>query len=234
MNLPDIGVPYAVRRSTRAKHLQAAVRKGQVEVVVPGWAQARHVRRFVDHARGWIIAKSRQLEEHTGTVLPERCESGSVVRLDGETVDLRVAAGFWPEPSIEHTGDLLLRVPLVAGRSPEKDARRLLRAWLVERVERAARHAIARFAPRLGVVPAGLEIKDQQTLWGSCGRHGKIHLNWRLVGAPPPVFDYIVVHELCHLVERNHGPKFWQLVAELMPGYEAHKSWLREHGSLLG
>lgn len=234
LDLPDVGAPFLVRRSTRAKHLQAAVRHGQVEVIVPGWARPRHIRRFVLQARTWIVAKNRELDETTDTVLPRRCESGAKVRLDGDRTSLRVDAGFWPSASVEHTDELIVRVPLTAAMTVEESARRLLREWLEQRALAAAEHSIARFSPRLGATPSAVAIKDQKTLWGSCGRNGRIHLNWRLIGAPPPVFDYIVVHELCHLRERNHSPRFWKLVEELMPRYREPKSWLRRHGRLLG
>jgi predicted metal-dependent hydrolase len=105
--------------------------------------------------------------------------------------------------------------------------------WLGRRALEDARSHVERRAPRLGRKPTSLRIGDQKTLWGSCSSRGAISLNWRLVAAPPAVFEYVVVHELCHLVERNHGEAFWQLVGELMPDYREHRSWLKKHGVAL-
>ncbi len=96
-----------------------------------------------------------------------------------------------------------------------------------------AQRLMAIEAPRLGVRPAGLRIADQRTLWGSCGASGRISLNWRLVLAPPEVLRYVVIHELAHLVHRNHSARFWNLVERQMPDFAIARRWLREHGSQL-
>ena len=83
---------------------------------------------------------------------------------------------------------------------------------------------------RLGVAYSRVRIGDQRTLWGSCSPGGSISFNWRLVLAPLKVFDYVVVHELCHLRVPNHSPAFWALVERHRPDWRASRRWLREHG----
>jgi predicted metal-dependent hydrolase len=85
-------------------------------------------------------------------------------------------------------------------------------------------------AARLQVTVARIAIRDQRTRWGSCSSRGTLSFNWRLVLAPLEVAGYVVVHELCHLREPNHSPRFWQLVAAARPGYRDHRGWLAEHG----
>ena len=89
---------------------------------------------------------------------------------------------------------------------------------------------IAEEAPRLGVTVTRIAIRDQRTRWGSCSSRGTLSFNWRLVLAPPEVAGYVVVHELCHLREPNHSPRFWRLVAGARPGYPEQRRWLAEHG----
>ena len=107
------------------------------------------------------------------------------------------------------------------------------RSQLRERARQVARELIAAESARMGVKPAGLRIADQKTLWGSCGHRGLISLSWRLVLAPPEVFRYVVIHELAHLVHRNHSQRFWALVARYLPEFDRHRRWLREHGAAL-
>ena len=78
--------------------------------------------------------------------------------------------------------------------------------------------------------PGRIAIRDQKSRWGSCSRKGNLNFNWKLIMAPPPALDYVVIHELCHLHEFNHSPRFWQLVAAQMPEYESWKKWLKQHG----
>ncbi|HEV2592839.1 MAG TPA: M48 family metallopeptidase [Gaiellaceae bacterium] len=82
----------------------------------------------------------------------------------------------------------------------------------------------------LGVRYKRLSIRDQVSRWGSCSSAGSLSFNWRLVLAPHDVLDYVVVHEVCHLVEHNHGAAFWALVAKRRPEYRDSKDWLDMHG----
>lgn len=86
---------------------------------------------------------------------------------------------------------------------------------------------------RLGLRHRRLTVRDPRTRWGSCGADGSIMLSMRLALAPPEVFRYVVVHELCHLRWRGHGPRFWALVARQMPDFARHRTWLRQHGHTL-
>jgi predicted metal-dependent hydrolase len=85
-------------------------------------------------------------------------------------------------------------------------------------------------AERLGVAVCRIRVGDQRTLWGSCSPSGSLSFNWRLVLAPLEVFDYVVVHELCHLRVPNHSRAFWNLVERRRPGWRDSRQWLREHG----
>ena len=85
-------------------------------------------------------------------------------------------------------------------------------------------------AVALGVTYSRITMRNQRSRWGSCSSSGALSFNWRLVLAPHDVLDYVVVHEVCHLVELNHGPAFWRLVEKRRPGYVESKQWLDDHG----
>ncbi len=76
-----------------------------------------------------------------------------------------------------------------------------------------------------------IRIGDQKTRWGSCSSKGTISYNWRLILMPERIQNYVVVHELCHLLEMNHSPAFWKKVSEVLPDYQSSRKWLKEHGS---
>lgn len=80
---------------------------------------------------------------------------------------------------------------------------------------------------------ARITIRDQKTRWGSCSSRGNLNFNWRLVMAPPPIIDYVVIHELAHLIELSHSPRFWETVERYCPDHREHRRWLREHGPRL-
>jgi predicted metal-dependent hydrolase len=114
------------------------------------------------------------------------------------------------------------RLRLDARAVSEEEARRGARELVTMVVEEEA--------PALRVSYRRIEIRDQRTRWGSCSPRGTLCFNWRLVLAPFEVLDYVVVHELCHLREPNHSPRFWGLVATRRPGWREQRDWLHIHG----
>lgn len=78
-----------------------------------------------------------------------------------------------------------------------------------------------------------IRIGDQKTRWGSCSSSGTISYNWRLILMPEAILDYVVVHELCHMIEMNHSARFWARVAEILPDYQMRRKWLKENGKFV-
>jgi len=83
----------------------------------------------------------------------------------------------------------------------------------------------------LGKQPIGLEIRDLGFRWGSCGKSGSLNFHWATILLPPSIVEYVVVHELVHLIEPNHTPEFWTRLERVMPDYESRKKWLAENGA---
>lgn len=104
---------------------------------------------------------------------------------------------------------------------------------LHQEAKRVLPEKVAYFAERLGISYGRVTIRCQKTRWGSCSSKGAISLNCLLLLAPQSVQEYVIVHELCHCREMNHGPAFWQLVAEALPTYQKERQWLKTHGSVL-
>jgi len=135
------------------------------------------------------------------------------------------------DEAIEH------HLPWLARRLAEAVEPRLGLERLRLTEEQGRREARARLAllaqseaAALGVQYTRLTVRDQRSRWGSCSASGALSFNWRLVLAPHDVLDYVVVHEVCHLVEHNHGLAFWRLVERRRPAYRESKRWLDEHG----
>ena len=132
-----------------------------------------------------------------------------------------------PEPGrrrAHRSGDVL-RVPADDPAAIERWLRRAARDEITPRAHRAA--------AALGVEVARVTIRDPRTRWGSCSSTGSLSFSWRLVLAPEEVLDYVVWHEVCHLREMNHSPRYWALVARHCPGYEEPRRWLRRNATAL-
>ncbi|MBI4677731.1 MAG: M48 family metallopeptidase [Elusimicrobia bacterium] len=115
-------------------------------------------------------------------------------------------------------------------RAPRRGRRR--RAG--DRLRQVLAQRLAFWSDKMGVRYRRVFIKNQRTRWGSCSKKGNLNFNRRLLWAPPEVLDYVIVHELGHLVEMNHSKRFWALVADWCPDYRKHKDWLRENSRDLG
>jgi predicted metal-dependent hydrolase len=120
-------------------------------------------------------------------------------------------------------------------RSKQRPRLSLDRRSVSEAEARAAMRELASMlieeeAPRIGVKPARIQVRDQRSRWGSCSTRGTLSFNWRLVLAPLDVLDYVVVHELCHLRHPDHSRRFWGLVEQHRPNWRVQRDWLHEHG----
>ena len=117
--------------------------------------------------------------------------------------------------------------------TPTKDQtilKNALQKWYKREAKKIIIKRLEFYKPKFSVEPGIIKIKEQKKRWGSCSSKGNIYFNWRAVMAPPPVIDYIIVHEMSHLIHRNHSDKFWKLVESILPDYKVRKKWLRDYG----
>ncbi|MEJ5302110.1 MAG: M48 family metallopeptidase [Bacteroidales bacterium] len=112
-------------------------------------------------------------------------------------------------------------------------ASQLLKKWYIKQAEEKIIPKVKTYAKNLGVKYNTIKILNLKYRWGSCTPKDNINFNWRLIKAPIYVIDYIIVHELAHLIEPNHNPEFWNIVSIQLPHYYRAKEWLKENGHLL-
>ena len=198
-----------------------------VIVVVPRRLSPDHGEALLrEHAR-WVLAHIERIEarrtrhdQPEGTILWQGCPMRIRIGADTEQRAGRVAPG---------DGELVLHLPS-HGRC---DPRRVLETWFADQARRFIMERVRWHAPRMGVNPQRIAIRGQRARWGSCSRAGRLSFNWRLAMAPPEILDYVVVHELAHLLEPNHGRGFWAAVHAHCPDTPRHRKWLRDHGDTL-
>jgi predicted metal-dependent hydrolase len=111
--------------------------------------------------------------------------------------------------------------------------REVLRDWYIARAKEKILNRVEQRACELGVGFAAAKIVDNRYRWGSCTVKNNVNFNWRLIKAPMFVIDYVIIHELVHLIETNHTPRFWNIVRANTPTMEKAKLWLKEYGQVL-
>ncbi len=188
-------------------------------VVLPYRARLQDALEAVRAHAGWI---AKQVEARPARIL---FADGTVIPVLGRTRtirhDPRAPAG------VREEGDTLR----IGG--PEERLGLRVVAWLKRQVRAAIEKAIACKAVQLGRSPQRIVLRDTRSRWGSCSATGTLSFSWRLILAPPEVLDYVVAHELAHLVVRGHGPEFWRVAAELADDVTAGRAWLRRYGQTL-
>ncbi len=226
VDLDGRAVEVRLRPSAAARQLSMRLdpRDGAVLLTLPKGSTPAQGLAFVCSKADWLRARL--------AALPPRHLFAPGQRLPLLGVEHRLEhrpearGGVWAEAGVIH----------VSGQA-DFFARRVT-DWL----KRQARNEITRLAEPMAAALAhsagarplrGIAIKDTQTRWGSCSSRGDLAFSWRLVLAPPEVLQYVVAHEVAHLAEMNHSPRFWRLVRKLSPEAPALRAWLKRHGAEL-
>jgi len=235
IQLGDRTLSYQLRRSPRRRTIAIAIDPHEGLVVYsPMRMSAEGLGDFLRDKARWILAHARQHEEARARTPVLAWQPGDDVPFRGRRVTLTVLPGAAQGEVALEGEQLTVRTPPEDGLVPEGPRiRGLVVRWLREQ---AAAHVAARvqdFEGRLDVQPRRVRVRDQKRRWGSCSAHGVLNFNWRLILAPEAVLDYVVVHELCHLKEMNHSPRFWAWVERILPDYGTPRSWLRQNAMLL-
>jgi predicted metal-dependent hydrolase len=215
-------LPVTFVRSARARRVSLRVDSAHRRVLLTAplrMARATAVG-FAEAQAGWIAARLKRLPERRPFV------DGAEVPLFGEPLRLRHRSdrrgAVWREGSEIH----------VAGQAEHLPRR--LRDWLTAELRRRLVPLVQAKAQRVERAVKRITVRDSRSRWGSCGPDGGLSFSWRLVFAPPEVLDYLVAHEVAHLVHLNHSPRFWALARDLCDGpMEPPQAWLKAHGEIL-
>ncbi|HEY1796577.1 MAG TPA: SprT family zinc-dependent metalloprotease [Stellaceae bacterium] len=214
----DLGTPVAIRVSPRARRISLRVLPvGQgIELVLPRGVGAEAGLKFLDGNRGWVAARIAAQPS------AEPFVEGAVVPVLGVPHRICREANSAAPPVAIRDGEIRVKGdPAHLGRRVREHLIALARSELSSR----ARDCAVRVGRRVGRVG----VRDPKSRWGSCSSNGDLSFSWRLVLAPEAVIDYVVAHEVAHLVEMNHSPRFWRLVETLAPDSAGPRAWLRRH-----
>jgi predicted metal-dependent hydrolase len=220
----DHGVMLYRLRRARRRSIGFQIDDQGLTVSAPRWVPLRDIEAAIVEKRRWIVTKQKEWHDwHAKRRLPiVRFVDGAPLPYLGGYVTLRLDA----ECQATNRVDSDLRIALPAD-ATELQVRDVVQAWLQGQARRVFSERIARFSGRINARYAGWALSSARSQWGSCTHDGRIRLSWRLIHFSLPVIDYVVAHELAHLDEMNHGVRFWQAVAQLLPGFEPARDEIR-------
>jgi len=249
ITLGDTPLAYRLRRSAR-RSIGLTVDAAGLAVAAPQRAPLGDIEAVIRKHAAWVLRKLDEWRSRPPPPAAPVIGDGSRVAFLGGELLLKVCAGRgraqWddlpaPDAGLPEGGGIANdALPIVSAQLPtltlycretSNDAvAKALKAALCERARPLFTQRLAHYCARLGVTPPALTLSSARTRWGSCSPSG-IRLNWRLVQLPPALIDYVVAHEVAHLLEMNHSPRFWSVVERLYPGWRAARAELRQRAA---
>jgi len=220
-------IRYSLKRSRkRKKTLSLQIGKNsEITVYAPSFTPIAEIDRFVEQKKGWI---ARTLPRQAALPAPpaeKQIATGERFYYLGESHPLEV---FF-EP-LENAGLVFWNnrfyLNCAGGR---EDRRRHLAAWYRKKAQPYLSERVDFYSRLLKLPVKDVRITSAGRRWGSCSHDNRLSFSFRLIMAPPPVIDYVVVHEMMHVRQKNHSSQFWNLVIGVIPDYQAHRRWLRDH-----
>jgi hypothetical protein len=234
-------IEYAIGRSARKKTVAIAVAAAAptgrdtgrlpVQVRAPIDTPVATLDAIVLRKAAWIVDKLRRLEDLPPPPSPRRFESGETFLYAGRQYRLKRTRS---DGEVCLLGGYLI-LPSEREKTTQSAAtrREALVRWYKARAAERVQARVPTWAAKLGATPRQIWIRDPKSRWGSADRDGNLRFNWRIVQAPTALLDYVIAHELAHLLHPDHTPAFWSALGQAMPDYEARREKLRRLGPKL-
>jgi predicted metal-dependent hydrolase len=219
------GTKIAVRMSRRARRFTLVSGINGVEAIVPPNYNAKELESFVSAKRDWIIKTSRyygNLKERCGGIEPD------TIYFLGDKYRFHVVKD--KQQSVVVSSAMKVITFHATDRRRYKQE---MQKWYKNETDRIIAERLPELARRLNLRYNKVTIKNQRSRWGSCSKKGNLNFNLLLAAAPPQVIDYVIIHELMHLLELDHSPRFWQRVRDADPECDKHKEWLVSYAPVI-
>jgi predicted metal-dependent hydrolase len=225
----DKDIPYEIVRSRRTTADIVIERDGRVLVRAPESIPDERIEDMIEAKRYWIYKNLAAWRDLNATRVLREYRNGEGFLYLGRSYRLLLAADQ-AEPLLLKNGRFCLRRELV-DRGDIDGARAAFRDYYIARGRERINQRVGYYAPKIGVTPGGIDIRELGNRWASCYPSGKLAFHWKCMMAPQTIIDYIVVHELCHFHQPDHADAFWNEVDKVLPAYREYKEWLRRYGA---
>ena len=221
---------YTIARSKkRKKTISLQVKAdGTAVVCAPHRTPIPEIDKFVREKESWLWRKIRENGERQKEIKAKEYVTGEIFFFLGEPHPLRIeAAALGCDKLAFLCGQFVLASDKVL------QGRELFVDWYRKSAQEYIGERVDHFSQALNLIPRGIRISNARRRWGSCSQDNHLHFSWRLIMAPRPVIDYLVVHELAHMKEKNHSERFWGLVGKTIADYKKQRIWLKDNGHTL-
>jgi predicted metal-dependent hydrolase len=216
-----------IRSKKRRRTISLQVKEdGKIVICAPHHTPKWEIEKFIKEKQSWIVNKISEKEKQIKEV-EKRFQSGERFLYLGEWYPLEIHESDHKEPPLRLSfGNFILNKDHIEG------ARDLFIQWYKREAKEKIVGRIDYYSHRLHLFPKGIRITNARSRWGSCSRDNRLSFGWRIIMASLAVIDYVLIHELVHIREKNHSKKFWANLESILPDYRKHRLWLKEKGHL--
>jgi predicted metal-dependent hydrolase len=226
---------YQLSRSIRRKTLSIVIRRGQVKVMAPVFLSKRTIADFIETKTEWVLKKLQSQQSWV-----EQSEQSQKQFVDGERflylgIDypLQISNASKSEISLYDNRFFVTVSNRVKADNHSAHVKKMMQDWYKQQLIDYLVHRVEHFAQLIDVTPTDVNVRSYKRRWGSCSSKGLLSFNYLLIMAPNRVIDYVIVHELCHLIHLNHSAHFWAEVNRYYPQHKAATQWLKVEGGSL-
>ena len=199
-------------------------------VRAPPWVTIRDIELALTERAEWVVKTLLEWRGRDREAFPAEWREGAALLYQGRPLTL----ALFPARKKRIAADLLHLTVLHPDPQDEREIAAFVHGWLQDQALALLLPRVAHFASRVTSAAPSVKLSSARTQWGSCNHKGEIRLHWRLIQLPPRIADYVIAHEVAHLLELNHSARFWALVESLLPGHAAARSELDALTPLLG
>lgn len=221
LKLPSGTIPYTLKISAKRRTIGLRIDDHGLTVHIPKRIHWPHVEQLLLEKSAWIIEK---LSERENRPEPVTWQDGTTLFYLGEPISLSLRQDVRNRQPVLDGETLIVAQPDITNTAM---IQRKVSQWFAKQAIEDFRRRVELLAAKLGVPMPSVFLSNAKTRWGSCNSRGEIRLHWRLIQAPPHIIQYVVAHELAHLKEMNHSPKFWAWVEKLCPEYAKSRNELK-------
>jgi predicted metal-dependent hydrolase len=220
----EFEVTYSKRKTMSIK----ITPDGDIKVAAPANMSRKAVIDWVKSKSNWIVKNITEIEKIKYEIVSKEFVNENRLLYLGIEYSLHLDIDQkLKKPLVNLYEDSLMVSTPTDDREVIKTA---MESWYRYMADKHIRSRIEYYQPIIGVSPNKVKIKEQKSRWGSCSSKGNLNFNWKVIMAPADVLDYIIVHEMCHLIHLNHSKDYWKQVSSIMPNYKVLKNWLRKNG----
>ncbi len=220
-------IEYTLRRSTR-RSIGFLIEDDGLRITAPRWVTIAEIEDAIRSKQRWIVRKLHERRQQLAQKQsPLEWQDGAPMPFLGKQLTLRVSDAGNRKAALDNaSATLTISLP---SNAPDGRLQKRVLNWLQDEAHRVFSERLPYYAERLGVTYRSFALSNATTQWGSCTAQGMIRLNWRLIHLPQYLIDYVIAHELSHLREMNHSPRFWATVQSVFPEYQEARKILRGH-----